>query len=48
MDAIHDVFYKLCMDQVQLDQIKNIQFYLLRALKNRLLYIYKQSLSERE
>lgn len=42
MDAIHDVFYKLCMDQVQLDQIKNIRFYLLRALKNRLLDIYKQ------
>lgn len=41
-DAIHDVFYKLCMDQVQLDQIKNIRFYLLRALKNRLLDIYKQ------
>lgn len=41
-DAIHDVFYKLCMDQVQLDQINNIRFYLLRALKNRLLDIHKQ------
>lgn len=41
-DAIHDVFYKLCMDQVQFEEIKNIRFYLLRALKNRLLDIFKQ------
>lgn len=41
-DAIHDVFYKLCIDQIRLDQINNIRFYLLRALKNRLIDIYKQ------
>lgn len=41
-DAIHDVFYKLCMDQEQLAQIQNVRFYLLRALKNRLLDLYKQ------
>lgn len=41
-DAIHDVFCKLCTDQVRLDAVKNIRFYLLRALKNRLLDLYKQ------
>lgn len=41
-DAIHDVFFKLCMDQTKLDKIKNPRFYLLRALKNRLLDIHKQ------
>lgn len=41
-DAIHDVFYKLCMDHVKLNTIKNPRFYLLRALKNRLLDIHKQ------
>lgn len=42
MDAIHDVFYKICSDEKILDKIVNIRFYLLRALKNRLLDIYKQ------
>lgn len=42
-DAIHDVFYKLCLDQLQLEDVKNVRFYLLRALKNRLLDIYKQT-----
>lgn len=41
-DAIHDVFYKLCIDKTRLDTIANIRFYLLRALKNRLLDIHKQ------
>ncbi|MDR1676406.1 MAG: sigma-70 family RNA polymerase sigma factor [Tannerella sp.] len=39
MDAIHDVFYKLCLDKNRLSQVTNIRFYLLRALKNRLLNI---------
>jgi RNA polymerase sigma factor (sigma-70 family) len=42
MDAIHDVFYKICLDEKILSQVTNIRFYLLRALKNRLLNIYKQ------
>ncbi|MCC8172354.1 MAG: sigma-70 family RNA polymerase sigma factor [Parabacteroides sp.] len=41
-DAIHDVFCKLCTGKEQLDTVKNIRFYLLRALKNRLLDLYKQ------
>lgn len=42
MDAIHDVFCKICSDENILDKIVNVRFYLLRALKNRLLDIYKQ------
>ena len=41
-DAIHDVFYKLCINHIKPDKIKNPRFYLLRALKNRLLDIHKQ------
>lgn len=41
-DAIHDVFYKLCINKTQLDSIHNMRFYLFRALKNRLLDIHKQ------
>lgn len=41
-DAIHDIFYKLCTDHICLEQITNFRFYLLRALKNRLLDIHKQ------
>lgn len=41
-DAIHDVFYKICLDRDLLNKINNIRFYLLRALKNRLLDIHKQ------
>lgn len=40
-DAIHDVFYKLCTDRIKLDKVNNLRFYLLRALKNRLLDIDK-------
>jgi RNA polymerase sigma factor (sigma-70 family) len=40
MDAIHDVFYKLCTDENRLSQVTHVRFYLLRALKNRLLNIY--------
>jgi len=42
MDAIHDVFYKICLDKNMLNKVSHVRFYLLRALKNRLLDIYKQ------
>ncbi|MCD7937413.1 MAG: sigma-70 family RNA polymerase sigma factor [Tannerellaceae bacterium] len=42
-DAIQDIFYKLCMDTQSISRINNKRFYLLRALKNRLLDIYKQT-----
>ncbi|MDH6534642.1 sigma-70 family RNA polymerase sigma factor [Parabacteroides sp. 52] len=41
-DAIHDVFFKICQREEIVDKAQNIQFYLLRSLKNRLLDIYKQ------
>ncbi|GHU55257.1 DNA-directed RNA polymerase sigma-70 factor [Bacteroidia bacterium] len=41
MDAIHDVFYKLCLDENIVKGVTNIRFYLLRSLKNRLLDINK-------
>lgn len=41
-DAIHDVFYKLCINEKQLDDVVNVRYYLLRSLKNRLLDIHKQ------
>ncbi|MGI6572677.1 MAG: RNA polymerase sigma factor [Fermentimonas sp.] len=37
MDAIHDVFYKLCTQHASLDEIKNLKFYLFRSLRNRLI-----------
>ncbi len=37
MDAIHDVFYKLCTQHASLDEIHNLKFYLFRALRNRLI-----------
>ena len=39
MDAIHDVFYKLCINQSALNNISNHKSYLLRALRNRLIDI---------
>lgn len=42
MDAIHDVFYRICQDTGLLDNVGNVRFYLLRSLKNRLLDIQKQ------
>ena len=36
MDAIHDVFYKLCIRHSSLDEIENLKSYLFRALRNRL------------
>lgn len=41
-DAIQDVFCKLCTDRIALDAIQHVRFYLLRALKNRLLDLHKQ------
>jgi RNA polymerase sigma factor (sigma-70 family) len=41
MDAIHDVFYKICLTKDALGNVKNVRFYLLRMLKNRLLDLYK-------
>ncbi len=37
MDAIHDVFYKLCTRYSSLDEIDNLKFYLFRSLRNRLI-----------
>lgn len=39
MDAIHDVFYKLCTKHSSLDEINNLKFYLFRSLRNRLIDI---------
>lgn len=41
MDAIHDVFCKIAADDNAFQDVSNIKFYLFRALKNRLLDIYK-------
>lgn len=41
MDAIHDVFYKLCVNNKSLDKIEDLKFYLFRALKNRLIDIQR-------
>lgn len=39
MDAIHDVFYKLCTHHSSLNEINNLKSYLLRSLRNRLIDI---------
>jgi RNA polymerase sigma factor (sigma-70 family) len=39
MDAIHDVFYKLCTHHFSLNEINNLKSYLLRSLRNRLIDI---------
>jgi RNA polymerase sigma factor (sigma-70 family) len=39
MDAIHDVFYKLCIRHTSIDDLENLRFYLLRSLRNRLIDI---------
>ena len=41
MDAIHDVFCKICEQENRLSEVDNIKFYLLKSLKNRLLDISK-------
>lgn len=39
MDAIHDVFCKLCAKEEDLQNIRNPKFYLLRAIKNHLITV---------
>lgn len=39
MDAIHDVFYKLCKQYSSLNEINNLKSYLFRSLRNRLIDI---------
>ncbi len=39
MDAIHDVFYKLCIRRTAIDDLENLRFYLFRSLRNRLIDI---------
>lgn len=39
MDAIHDVFYKLCTHYSSLNEINNLKFFLFRSLRNRLIDI---------
>lgn len=41
-DALHDVFCKLCADTALLASVGNEKLYLLRALRNRLLDLYRQ------
>ncbi|MDD3061250.1 MAG: sigma-70 family RNA polymerase sigma factor, partial [Massilibacteroides sp.] len=41
MDAIHDVFYKLCINHSSLKEISNLKFYLFRSLRNRLIDIQR-------
>lgn len=41
MDAIHDVFYKLCISNSSFSTIPNLKFYLFKALKNRLIDIHR-------
>jgi RNA polymerase sigma factor (sigma-70 family) len=43
LDAIHDVFCKLCTDQESIKHINNIKQYLLKSLKNRLIDIYNSN-----
>jgi RNA polymerase sigma factor (sigma-70 family) len=42
-DAIHDVYYNVCIGEDRLTDIVNMRFYLMRSLKNRLLNIHKQN-----
>lgn len=39
MDAIHDIFYKLCIHHSSLNEIDNLKSYLFRSLRNRLIDI---------
>ncbi|HBG58968.1 RNA polymerase sigma factor [Proteiniphilum sp. UBA1028] len=42
MDAIHDVFCKLCLDANALENVENIKYYLYRSLRNKLVDLYRQ------
>ncbi|MCS2830263.1 hypothetical protein NXY32_05075 [Bacteroides fragilis] len=37
MDAIHDVFCRVCIREKDVQEIQNPKFYLLRALRNQLI-----------
>ena len=41
MDAIHDVFCRVCIREKDVQEIQNPKFYLLRALRNQLIDTYK-------
>ncbi|MDO5664103.1 MAG: sigma-70 family RNA polymerase sigma factor [Bacteroidia bacterium] len=41
MDMIHDIFCRLCIDEKKLQHIQNIELYLFRSVKNRMLNTYK-------
>lgn len=41
MDAVHDVFYKLCIQHSSLAEINNLKTYLYKSLRNRLIDIHK-------
>lgn len=43
MDAIHDVFYKLCINHSSMHEINNLKSYLFRSLRNRLIDINRTS-----
>lgn len=47
-DAIHDVFVKIATDEMSLNDVSNIRFYLFRSLKNRLLDIHKRQRPHRD
>ena len=40
-DAIQEIFCNLYLHHLQVGEIRNLKFYLLRALKNKLLNIYR-------
>jgi len=46
MDAIQDVFYKLCTQHSSLNEINNLKSYLLRSLRNRLIDLKRVSREE--
>lgn len=46
-DAVHDVFYNLSTSQNSLENIENIEAYLLYSMKNRLFDIYKNEKKKR-
>ncbi len=43
-DAIQEVFCNLYLHHLQVGEIRNLKFYLLRALKNKLLNIYRMTM----
>lgn len=46
MDAIHDVFFKLCEKEGSLKDIANLKFYLFKSLRNRLINIARKDKKE--